>query len=156
MREHGEDVTFSMSFKNTPLWVEEFGGILQSLFKKHYSRAKLYHPILCSSHPSLTANHGRHLLKWGKKNLDDTRWNFVGDAYTIVSTQNPSNPTLYIYTPMVFACNEAFGNCGIYFPMNATGHVTENWYGFFLLLRGICRFSINMRIAVHFLQFEMK
>ena len=33
--------------------------------------------------------------------------------------------SLYIYTPMAFACNEAQENCSKYFPMNATGHVEE-------------------------------
>ena len=32
---------------------------------------------------------------------------------------------LNIYTPMAFACNEAWKNCGKYFPMKDSGHATE-------------------------------
>ena len=30
-----------------------------------------------------------------------------------------------IYTPMALAYDEAYENCGKYFPMKDTGHVTE-------------------------------
>ena len=37
---------------------------------------------------------------------------------------------------MAFDCNEAFENYDIYFPMNASGHMAENWHWFFQLFRG--------------------
>ena len=37
---------------------------------------------------------------------------------------------------MAFACTEAFEYYGKYFPMNATGHMAENWHWFFRMLRG--------------------
>ena len=44
----------------------------------------------------------------------------------------------YIYTPIAFVCNEAYENCGKYFPLKDTCHMTEEltsiW--FFRLFRG--------------------
>ena len=59
---------------------------------------------------------------------------------------------LNIYTPMAFASDEVYENCGNYFPMTATGHVTENWHLFLYLFGVICHFSmhVNIWIEVHF------
>ena len=36
------------------------------------------------------------------------------------------SPFDHIYTIVAFACNEALENRGKYFPMNDTGHMSEN------------------------------